>query len=169
MKKSTSEKKSGMFRTGVNIPESSRAKMVNLLNSELADLISLHYATKQAHWNVKGAEFYQLHLLFDELADSVDGFIDSTAERITALGGTAEGTIEAACNNARIEAYPVGISTGREHLSALIQRYTDLANHTREAIDRSGELGDMDTADLFTEISRSLDKNLWFLEAHIQA
>ncbi|MFM7905564.1 MAG: DNA starvation/stationary phase protection protein Dps, partial [Microcystis sp.] len=122
---------------------------------------------KQAHWNVKGLNFYQLHSLFDEMATELDDYGDMVAERITALGGTALGTARIAAANSILPEYPADIVDGSEHLVALAERYALYASHLRSAIDTTGNQGDADTADLYTEISRDIDKRLWFLEAHL--
>ena len=82
-----------MFDTRNDLPAGSRTKVVELLNARLADAIDLGTQTKHAHWNVKGANFIALHELFDKLAESVEDQIDTIAERVTALGGRALGTI----------------------------------------------------------------------------
>lgn len=132
------------------------------------DLRDLHIQTKLAHWNVKGLQFQSLHELFDVLAGHVDGFVDLMAERVTALGGQALGTTQMIASSSRLPKYPLELRDGKDHLAALADRFGLCANHVRAAIDKSSELGDQDTADLFTEVSRQLDKDLWFLEAHLQ-
>ena len=142
---------------------------VDLLNQQLADTFDLYSQTKQAHWNVKGTDFYQLHLLFDSLAGGVLEFVDTIAERATSLGGVALGTARMAADNSSLKEYPVDAVDGRSHLEAVAARFAAVANSTRAAIDTADEAGDADTADLLTGVSRGLDKALWFLEAHIQA
>jgi len=97
-----------------------------------------------------------------------DDWNDKTAERITALGGTAYGTTQDITRNSQLTAYPTDIYQVADHLAALIDRYAVYGNSVRESIDEVDEAGDPDTADLFTEISRGIDKQLWFLEAHVQ-
>jgi len=143
--------------------------MINLLNQHLADAFDLYSQTKQAHWNVKGLQFIALHELFDKLAEDLEEAIDDMAERVTALGGTALGTVRIAAASSRIAEYPLDITDGLQHVEALAERFGRLAGTVRSAIDTATEAGDADTADLFTEVSRMLDKNLWFLEAHVQA
>jgi len=143
--------------------------MINLLNQHLADAFDLYSQTKQAHWNVKGLQFIALHELFDKLAEDLEEAIDDMAERVTALGGTALGTVRIAAASSRIAEYPPDITDGLQHVEALAERFGRLAGTVRSAIDTATEAGDADTADLFTEVSRMLDKNLWFLEAHVQA
>ncbi|HEY2156920.1 MAG TPA: DNA starvation/stationary phase protection protein Dps, partial [Isosphaeraceae bacterium] len=121
------------------------------------------------HWNVKGPSFIALHELFDDFYENVTEYVDLTAERITTLGGVAEGTIQAISGRSKLPAYPLTISEGLAHVDALATAFADFGKATRAAIDRSNELGDADAADIFTEISRGIDKDLWFLEAHLQA
>ena len=156
------------FRTRNDLPERVRVEMIALLNQHLADITDLYSQTKQAHWNVKGPEFYQLHLLFDQLAEGVEEYIDMIAERATALGGEARGTVRMAASASRLAEFPTTLRTGIQHVEELAERYGQVAAAVREGIDTADDLGDKDTADLYTEISRGLDKWLWFLEAHVQ-
>ena len=157
------------FETAVDLPTKTRVAMVGLLNQELADTADLYSQTKQAHWNVKGIHFYQLHLLFDQLAEKRQGEADELAERATELGGYALGTVRMAAASSRLPEIPADINAGVDYVRALVERYGIHANNMRAAIDEADEAGDKDTADLFTEISRELDKDLWFLQAHLQA
>jgi starvation-inducible DNA-binding protein len=169
--KSKSEAASALdrtFETSVDIPASTRAEMIALLNQALADTSDLYSQTKQAHWNVKGIHFYPLHLLFDQLAEKRIGEADELAERATELGGYATGTIRMAAASSRMPEIPTDIDAGIDYVRALVERYARHANNTRAGIDQADKAGDMDTADLFTEISRELDKDLWFLQAHLQ-
>ena len=156
------------FETAVNLPHESRVAMIQLLNQELADTTDIYSQTKQAHWNVKGIHFYQLHLLFDQLAEKRQGEADEIAERATELGGYALGTVRMAAASSRLPEIPTNVNAGVDYVRALVERYGIHANSMRDAIDEADEAGDKDTADLFTEISRDLDKDLWFLQAHLQ-
>lgn len=156
------------YATKIDVPSEARADLVEILNRHLADNHVLYTHTKQAHWNVKGLEFYQLHVLFDDLAESVQPFTDTLAERITALGGYACGTAGMAASATRLAEWPIGATDGRAHLEALQERWAAYAGTTREAIGRADELGDPATTDLLTEIARVVDKGLYFLEAHLQ-
>lgn len=155
------------FPTRHDLPADARRKLIALLNQQLADTTDLRTQTKHAHWNVKGPNFIALHKLFDELAELLDGFADEIAERATALAGVATGTARAVAANSRVPEFPSDAFDWKAVVTALADRYANLAKSTREAIDASDELDDKDTADLFTEVSRGLDKSLWFLEAHI--
>lgn len=158
-----------LHKTRIDLDSETREQLVALLNQQLADTFDLYSQTKQAHWNVKGPQFFQLHELFDKLAADLLPNIDDMAERATTLGGTALGTAKMSAKSSRLADYPAAVVGGQESLETLIDRFATLAASTREAIDTSDQLGDADTADLFTGISRGLDKSLWFLEAHVQA
>lgn len=157
------------FPTRIDLPEKTREKMIFLLNQELADLLDLYSQTKQAHWNVKGEEFFQLHELFDKLAEELENYADTVAERATALGGIALGTIRMATARSSLPEYPSNVFGCLPTVQALAERYAKLAASSRKAIDTAAHETDMGTADLFTEVSRGLDKALWFLEAHLRS
>jgi starvation-inducible DNA-binding protein len=156
------------FKTSVNLPEDKRAEIIEVLNARLADTIDLKTQTKFAHWNVKGKDFFQLHELFDQIATNLDAAADLLGERVTQLGGKALGTSRQVAVTSEIKEYDLEAVGGEEHVKALSARLARLTNAAREAIDRTGDLGDQGTADLFTEIVRQADKDLWFLEAHLQ-
>jgi len=158
-----------LHNTKIDLSKDTREKLIALLNSRLADAADLKSQAKQAHWNVKGMSFIALHELFDEIATSVEGHVDLIAERVTTLGGTAMGTVRLAAQNSTLSEYPHEITDGASHVDALSTALADFGKVVRKAIDESSDLGDQDTADLFTEISREIDKQLWFVEAHIQA
>ena len=157
------------FETHIELALNVRAKEIDILNQQLADTFDLYSQVKQAHWNVKGKDFMQLHLLFDTLAEGVLGFVDEIAERVTALGGTAMGTARMAASSSSLPEYPDDVVQGMDHVACLVDRYGRYVASTRETINKTDELGDPTTADLFTEISREVDKQLYFLESHIQA
>lgn len=154
--------------TSIDIGAEARNKLNTLLNAQLADTFDLFSQTKQAHWNVKGMHFIQLHELFDKLAEELEDHTDTIAERVTALGGTAQGTARMAAAASRLPEIPLELGAGKATVKLLVERYAKLAQSTRKAIDEADKLGDADTADLFTAVSRDLDKALWFLEAHLQ-
>lgn len=158
-----------LHKTKNDLSKQTRSKVIDLLNERLADASDLKSQAKQAHWNVKGIHFFQLHELFDQIATTVEAQTDLIAERITALGGTAMGTVRMAAKNSSLSEYPLEITDGTAHVDALSTALADFGKNVRKNIDDSDELGDKDTADLFTEISREIDKFLWFVEAHIQA
>ncbi len=158
-----------LHNTKIDIAKGKREKVIGILNQRLADASDLKSQAKQAHWNVKGMNFIALHELFDQVATDLDPHVDDIAERITTLGGVALGTVRVAAQNSSLSEYPLEISDGAAHVDALSNALADFGKKVRADIDATDELGDVDTADLLTGVSRSIDKMLWFVEAHLQA
>ena len=158
-----------MFKTKNDLAEGTRVKAVELLNSRLADCKDLQTQVKQAHWNVKGPNFIALHELFDKINDDVENYVDEIAERAVQLGGVAEGTARMVARRSSLAEYPASAVDGRSHVEALSSALAAFGKSARKAIGEADNLGDLDTADLFTEVSRGIDKWLWFVEAHLQA
>jgi starvation-inducible DNA-binding protein len=157
-----------MFETRIDLPLDNRKKLVDLLNARLADISDLYTQAKQAHWNVKGTDFYQLHELYDELAAALLPFADMIAERATALGGEALGTVRMAASASSLKEFPRDAYGSMDSVDALADRYATFASNLRDSADEAEKLEDMDTNDLLIEVSREVDKQLWFLEAHLQ-
>src|SRR5437667_5060976 len=148
-----------MNPTQNDLAEATRAKVIALCNERLADAIDLQTQCKYAHWNVKGPNFIALHELFDKINEQVE----------VQLGGVAEGTARMVAKRSSLSEYPVNTVDRRSHLEALSSALAAFGTAARKGIDQANELGDLDTADLFTEVSRGIDKWLWFVEAHLQA
>jgi starvation-inducible DNA-binding protein len=158
-----------MYETQNDLPKSARTELTELINQRLADVVDLQMQLKQAHWNVKGPHFIGLHELFDKIAEDVESYVDMTAERIVQLGGIARGTVRASAACTRLDEYPLTIADGEAHVGAVAKALSTFGREARVTIDEANSLDDADTADMFTEISRGIDKWLWFVEAHLQA
>jgi starvation-inducible DNA-binding protein len=158
-----------MYETLNDLPPQARVEINGLLNQRLADAVDLQSQLKQAHWNVKGPNFIGLHKLFDEIYEAVADYVDMLAERVVQLGGVAEGTIRVAAARSRLDEYPLDQADGAAHVIAVSKGLATFGREVRLSIDEAAKLEDADTADLFTEISRGIDKWLWFVEAHSQA
>ncbi|MEZ5805529.1 MAG: DNA starvation/stationary phase protection protein Dps [Rhizobiaceae bacterium] len=155
-------------KTRNDLKSNTRKASIELLNARLAEAIDLALITKQAHWNIKGPHFIAVHEMLDGFRKDLDGHVDTIAERAVQLGGTALGTSQVVAADSKLAAYPTDIYTTKDHLAALIDRFAETGKAARAAIDEADEAGDADTADIFTAYSRTLDKSLWFLEAHTQ-
>lgn len=156
------------YTTSVSLDAATRGEMVGLLNQQLADTFDLYSQTKQAHWNVKGMNFISLHKLFDEIAAVVEDAVDTLAERVTALGADAQGTARMVAAHSNLPEFPSDLDGDRAFVEAMVERVAACANGSREAASRALEVRDEATADVFIEITREMDKYLYFLEAHIQ-
>lgn len=156
-----------MQHTYNSLSENVRAKSIELLNRHLAAAIDLHGQVKQAHWNVRGPAFIAIHELFDKVADKVESYSDTFAERAAALGGTAQGTVHVAAERSFLAPYVLGVAAEREHIGAVSASLAAFGQSARLAIDEAAAAGDADTSDLFTEVSRGIDHQLWFVESHL--
>jgi starvation-inducible DNA-binding protein len=152
--------------TRITLPEATRARSVAVLQQGLVHALDLERQAKQAHWNVRGSNFSALHALFDKVADEAVAHADLCAERLVALGGTADGRVQTLAVHTTLAAYPVAASQGADHLDAMAEALARCGNLMRLAIDTAARHGDADTSDLFTEISRAVDQRLWMVEAH---
>jgi starvation-inducible DNA-binding protein len=151
----------------IELASNVKSAMIQLLNARLADTLDLALLTKQAHWNLKGIQFIAVHEMLDGFRTEIDGHTDTIAERVAQLGGIALGTAQTVAEKTSLKPYPTDISSVLDHLNALTDRYAATANSIRSAIDAADEAGDKNTADIFTGVSRSLDKALWFLQSHL--
>jgi starvation-inducible DNA-binding protein len=165
----TMENSPTMYETENDLPKDARVALIGILNQKLADIIDLQTQLKQAHWNVKGPHFIGLHELFDKIAEDLESYVDMIAERVVQLGGIAEGTARVAASRSRLEEYSLDIADGSAHVEAVARALSTFGRGVRMMIDETAALADADTADMFTEISRAIDKWLWFVEAHSQA
>jgi starvation-inducible DNA-binding protein len=150
------------------LPESMRTQSVEHLNRFLAAAIDLHAQLKQAHWNVRGPNFIAIHELFDKVSMQAEDFSDLIAERIGALGGVANGTVQTASAQSFLIKYPLGIDDEQKHIFAVAGALAAFGQAIQEGITKATKMGDATTADVLTEISRGIDKQLWFVESHVE-
>jgi starvation-inducible DNA-binding protein len=158
-----------LYTTENDVSLDHRTNLINLMNQRLATAVDLQMQMKQAHWNVKGPSFIALHELFDKAYAEAEGYVDLIAERIVQFGGIAQGTVRASANRSELADYPAAISDGLEHVEAVARALSTFGGETRNMIAEANVLEDAVTADMFTEITRGIDKLLWFVEAHTQA
>lgn len=156
-----------MHPTHNTLSENIRSQSVELLNKHLAASIDLQAQVKQAHWNVRGPSFIAVHELFDRVAAEVGNWSDLLAERAGGLGGTAHGTIQVAAERSFLVPYDLGVADETKHVFAVCAALAAFGQSAREAIDLATGFGDADTADVFTEVSRGVDQQLWLVESHV--
>ena len=157
-----------MYKTKNSLPTDTRTKITEVMNGVLASCIDAMLNSKSAHWNVKGSHFIALHELFDEVFESLEQYSDLIAERVVQLGGTAEGTVQFVKSRTKLKEYPISISEGLSHADYLSTTLAEFGKIVREGIEKCNQIGDVDAADILTEVSRGIDKHLWFVEAHLQ-
>jgi starvation-inducible DNA-binding protein len=157
------------FTSRIDLSEHTRKHASALLQARLSDALDLEAQAKQAHWNVKGPHFLPLHELFDRVHGEVEEFVDLLAERIATLGHIADGRIATTAAASTLYLYPLEAAGGEAHLKALSASIAAFGKAVREGIAEAETIGDADTVDLFTQVSRETDKQLWLLEAHLQA
>ena len=148
--------------------EEQQAKLIELLNRRLADAIDLQLQSRQAYWNVKGPHFMALRELFDKVAEGVEEYANLIAEHIVQLGGRAEGTAHAVVGRSSLDGYRPTTADGNGPINALMTTLTEFGRHARYASEQATELKDADTAAIFTEVARGIDKWLWFVETSQQ-
>ena len=157
------------FKTRNDVPEKVRSQVIDLLQQQLSNAIDLSLQAKQAHWNVKGPTFIAMHELFDKVAEEIEDQVDLLAERIVQYGGVAAGTLQAVGKKTELPEYPANAVSAAEHINALSHSMSSFGESARAGIETCDKLGDKVTADLLTEVTRANDKNLWFVEAHLQS
>ncbi|WP_299647422.1 DNA starvation/stationary phase protection protein Dps [uncultured Jannaschia sp.] len=148
------------------LEKQTQSQMIDLLNARVADSVDLTLAVKQAHWNLRGSGYIGVHELLDEVAERMREHTDTMAERVAIMGGYARGTTQEAQANTTLDPYPVELTDIQAHIDELVKRFKHFGKNLREAIDAADEAGDEDVADLFTEVSRGVDKDAWFIGAN---
>ncbi|WP_419804370.1 DNA starvation/stationary phase protection protein Dps [Terriglobus sp.] len=161
--------KSKMYKNRVALPDDVKQKTVDVMNVTLAAALDMYSQAKFAHWNVKGINFYQLHLVFDATAKVIFKQIDPIAERITQLGGVASGTVRQSAEHSPISAYNVKAVAGKEHLVALSDALGTYCKELREASDKIDDIGDSPTSDFYNQLIVEAEEELYFLESHLEA
>ncbi len=156
-----------MYATGIDLSEMKRVQIIELCNACLADAVDLQLHCKHAHWNVKGPNFIALHQLFDQVNESVEDYID-IAERAVQLGGIANWTAHVVTTWAHMRENDGQSASEHDYVQSLSGALASFGKIVRDAIDKSNELDDVVSADIFTEISRGVDKWLWMVKAHLQ-
>jgi starvation-inducible DNA-binding protein len=155
------------FTNHVSLPEDAKNQLVETLNTVLATTSDLRSQVKQAHWNIKGPQFFARHELFDNLAARLNDYADVIAERAATLGGYAMGTARLSAEHSKLPEYDLRAVDGKHHIRTLVDRYSEYNRFIREAVQEAATQGDPATEDLYTEILRGTELDMWFLESHL--
>jgi starvation-inducible DNA-binding protein len=150
-----------------DIPPDIRLYVIQLLQQTLVCTIDLRSHVQQACWNVKGHDFVSLHALFATMATELDAYTDMVAERLVVLGGVARGTVRTVAMHSTLPEYPDVLMDGDAHVRALVERFAPYAATLRADIAHAAEVEEAGSAAIYTDISRGIDKRLWFLEAYL--
>jgi starvation-inducible DNA-binding protein len=162
-----SDRNQSLHPTGIDLPSEIRLYVITLLNQTLSCTVDLRSHVKQAGWNVRGTDFSPLQALFATMASELEVYADLLAERIAILGGMAMGTARTAAMQSTLPEYPATIVDGTAHVVALAERFANYATAMRGGIALAADVEDADSAAVYTDISRGVDKRLWVLEAHL--
>jgi starvation-inducible DNA-binding protein len=152
----------------LELEESVRLEMTEQLNQLLADTMTLRDLYKKCHWQVAGATFYQLHLLYDKHYDEQVEVVDSIAERIQLLGGVSLAMAADVAETTQIDRPPRGREEIPVQLSRLVDAHQIIIRQARTLARRASELGDDGTNDLaVSEVLRTNELQVWFLSEHL--
>jgi starvation-inducible DNA-binding protein len=159
----------GTIRTfPVALSAETRRSSCDLLNQVLADTQILYALYKKHHWLMRGATFYQLHLLLDKHAGEQLEIIDNVAERIQTLGGIAVGDPRHVAEITRIPRAPNGVEEVPAMLSRLLEAHEIILGEAHEIAALAQERGDDGTNDLLvSEVIRTGEMQAWFLAEHL--
>ncbi|MGA3092798.1 MAG: DNA starvation/stationary phase protection protein [Terriglobales bacterium] len=152
----------------LQLEEPVRLEMTEQLNQLLADTMTLRDLYKKSHWQVSGATFYQLHLLFDKHYSEQNEIVDSIAERIQLLGGVSIAMAADVAELTRITRPPKGREEVPVQLSRLLDAHQVIITECRELAALADKLGDDGTNDLVvSNVLRPSELQAWFLSEHL--
>jgi len=152
----------------LQLEEPVRLEMTEQLNQLLADTMTLRDLYKKSHWQVSGATFYQLHLLFDKHYGEQSEIVDTIAERIQLLGGISIAMAPDVAETTRIPRPPKGREEVPVQLSRLLDAHEIVITACRELAERSDKLGDAGTNDVVvSDVLRTNELQVWFLSEHL--
>jgi starvation-inducible DNA-binding protein len=152
----------------LGLPGDARAEIAALLNKVLSDTRVLHHLYKKSHWLMRGATFYQLHLLMDKHASEQDELVDALAERVQTLGAVAVGDPRHVAELTSVPRPPDGAEEVPAMLSRLLEAHELVIEQVRDAARRADALGDDGSNDLLvSELLRSNELQAWFLAEHL--
>ncbi|MHA6804566.1 Dps family protein [Salinifilum ghardaiensis] len=146
--------------------DAERDTALRVLQSTLVDLVDLHLVGKQAHWNVVGEKFRDVHRQLDELVTAARGFADEVAERAVTIGGSPDGRASTVAGNSELASLEAGWKGDREVIEVVVTSLAGMISRLRERIDETGK-ADPVTQDLLIRISGEIEKSHWMWQAQL--
>ena len=151
----------------IEISDKNRQAVADLLNTLLADEYVLYTQTRNAHWNISGSNFSELHKFFEGQYEILDIIIDDVAERVRSIGHFSLGTLKDFLSIARISENEE-LSKEKETIQALLSGHETIIQALRKEISNVGDkYADMGTADFITGIMEQHEKMAWMLRAYL--
>ncbi|MET3172683.1 UNVERIFIED_ORG: starvation-inducible DNA-binding protein [Arthrobacter sp. UYCu721] len=138
--------------------------LTNNLQAVLADLIELHIQGKQAHWNIVGTNFRDLHLQLDEIVDAARQFADDMAERMRALHALPDGRSATVAKSTSLAQFPEGLISTKDAIERIVAALEAAVGTMRKVHDEVDE-EDPTTADLLHEFIAKLEQYAWMVNA----
>lgn len=138
--------------------------LTNNLQAVLADLIELHIQGKQAHWNIVGTNFRDLHLQLDEIVDAARQFADDMAERMRALHALPDGRSATVAKSTSLAQFPEGLVNTKDAIERIVAALEAAVGTMRKVHDEVDE-EDPTTADLLHEFIAKLEQYAWMVNA----
>jgi starvation-inducible DNA-binding protein len=157
-----------VLRYPIALDEKIRVESVAILNQVLVDTMTLRDLYKKHHWQVSGATFYQLHLLYDKHYGEQAELVDAIAERVQTLGGISVAMAADVAELTMIPRAPRGREQVPVQISRLLEAHEMLLLQVRGGADKTAELGDQGTNDLLvSQVLRTNEMQVWFLSEHL--
>jgi starvation-inducible DNA-binding protein len=157
------------MKTQIGISDEHKAKVAHVLNTLLADEFVLYTKTRNAHWNVEGANFHSLHLFFESQYQDLEEIVDSVAERIRTLGHYAPATLKSFLELTHLSEVLHEKNDGPGFIKELLADHEALIIEFRENVNYfADELQDAGTSDYITGLLETHEKMAWMLRAHLK-
>ncbi|WP_194435540.1 Dps family protein [Vibrio fluminensis] len=153
--------------TLIGLNSEKTAQLSEQLNQLLAHYQVLYMNTRGYHWNIKGQQFFELHVKFEEIYTDLQTKIDELAERILTLGHTPDHSFTRYLEISELKEH-VNVSQGQECVQGLVNGFSLLILKQRAILEQAGEAEDEGTAALMGDYIREQEKLMWMLNAYLQ-